>query len=54
MKKVFNVHFSIPESDKTEVKYYVADTFGQVLCAIPVEDGSRVVGVTVGPSVEVL
>lgn len=54
MKYLFNVHFSVPQSDKTDVKYFVAENFSQVLCAIPVEDGSRVVGITIGPSVEVL
>ena len=54
MKKVFNVHFSTSQPDKTDVVYYVAETFSEVLCAIPVEDASRVVGVTIGPEVKVL
>lgn len=54
MKKVFNVHFATSESEKTDVVYYVAEDIAQVISAIPVEIVFQVVGVSVGPSVEVL
>lgn len=53
-KKVFNVHYSSGEKDKTNVKCFVADSIAQVLCAIPVEDMRLVVGITVGPDVVVV
>lgn len=52
--KVFSVHFSTSNPDKTEVIHYVANTMAEVVSAIPVEDGFKVCGINVGPDVKVL